>query len=813
LWLILATSTATCTRKASPSARDLYADAWSKVKRGNLAGASADVDSFGASDSAADVEWASRFRVLKAEILRRQGKFDDCLALLEAPLPEQFAKSDIAVWRKITQGTAEAFLGHYDPAEKLLTEAEALAKQNQPDLLGEVALKKGTLAWLRGDSDAARSGYLASLSVARSLHDSYLEANSLTNLGNVATKQEHFDESIDWNRAALQVMQSTDAPGARANILGNMGWSYQGLGDYESALALFQQADAASGKAGSLGAQIQWRLSIGNIYLARRDYSSAERAYQDALEVAKSVRDEDAVAQCLENLALVSLETGQIDSAQHYNEQAASSVHAHSDQELSVIIHGRIEELKHNHKEAREAFQSVVRDSNAPTPLRWEAQSRLADVYEAEGNRAEAERQFRSALSTIATARASIKTEELRLSFLSNAITFYDDYIDFLTSQGRAGDALQVAEVSRAQTLAEGLGLGSKILFPIPNFQPRSIAQRFGATLLFYWLGEKHSYLWAVTSSSESLFTLPPASEIELALKSYREVLLGPRDVLETSNAQGIKLYDILVAPAQKLIAPGSRVIIFPDGGLYGLNFETLLKPKPQLHYWMEDTVVAYANSLVLLAASANQPVATAKKLLLVGNPISPSAEFPDLPQAGTEMTDVERYFAAPDRTVLSRQQATANAYLESKPSQYSFIHFVAHGTASRASPLDSAVILSKQGDSYKLYARDIVTQPLHANLVTISACHGAGERTYSGEGLVGLTWAFLRAGAHGVIAALWEVNDNSTPELMDDLYAEIQKGSAPDAALHHAKLKLLRSGTVYQKPFYWAPFEIYLGH
>jgi CHAT domain-containing protein len=813
LWLIFAATATNCTRKAPLNPKTLYADAWSKVKRGDLIGASADLDAFSASESAANVEWASRFRVLKAEILRRQGKSSDSVTLLEAPLPEQFAKSDIAVWRKITQGTAEAFLGRYDLAEKLLTEAEALAKENQPGLLGEVALKKGTLAFLRGDLDTARSQYLASLSTARSLHDSYLEANSLTNLGNVATKQEHVDESIDWNRAALQVMQSTDAPGARANILGNMGWSYLQLGDYENALALFQQAEAASGKAGSLGAQIQWRLSIGNIDLARRDYGSAERAYQGALDVAKSLHDEDSIAQCLENLALVSLETGQVDAAQQYNEQVASSVHAHSDQVLSVVIHGRIEELGHNHKEARKVFESVIRDSNAPTPLRWEAQSHLAEVYQSEGNRAEAELQFRSALATITTARASIKTEELRLSFLSNAITFYNDYIDFLISQGRPGDALQVAEVSRAQTLAEGLGLSSKILFPIPNFQPRAIAQRFGATLLFYWLGEKHSYLWAITSSSVSLFTLPPASDIELALKSYREALLGPRDVLEAPNAQGLKLYDILVSPAQKLIAPGSRVIILPDAGLYGLNFETLLNPKPKLHYWIEDAVVAYANSLVLLAASANQTPARAKKLLLVGNPISPSAEFPDLPQAGTEMADVERYFAAPERTVLSRQQATASAYLESKPAQYSFIHFVAHGTASRASPLDSAVILSKQGDSYKLYARDIVTQPLHANLVTISACHGTGERTYSGEGLVGLTWAFLRAGAHGVIAALWEVNDNSTPELMDDLYAEIQKGSAPDAALHHAKLKLLNSGTVYQKPFYWAPFEIYLGH
>jgi CHAT domain-containing protein len=399
------------------------------------------------------------------------------------------------------------------------------------------------------------------------------------------------------------------------------------------------------------------------------------------------------------------------------------------------------------------------------------------------------------------------------LSFLSNAISFYNDYIEFLISQHEPETALQVAEVSRAQTLSEGLGLSSKISFPIPNFKPRLIAQRFGATLLFYWLGEKRSYLWAVTRSNVSLFTLPPAFKIEPPLKTYRQALLGPRDVLEASNEDGKKLYEILIAPAQKFIEPGSRVIILADGGLYGLNFETLLNPKPRLHYWIEDAVVINANSLVLLAASASQPLAGTKKLLLVGNPISPSAEFPDLPQAGTEMTDVERYFAAPDRTVLSGQQATASAYLESKPAQYSFIHFVAHGTASRASPLDSAVILSKQGDSYKLYARDIVTQPLHANLVTISACHGAGERTYSGEGLVGLTWAFLRAGAHGVIAALWEVNDNSTPELMDDLYAEIQKGSAPDAALHHAKLKLLHSGTVYQKPFYWAPFEIYLGH
>jgi CHAT domain-containing protein len=77
---------------------------------------------------------------------------------------------------------------------------------------------------------------------------------------------------------------------------------------------------------------------------------------------------------------------------------------------------------------------------------------------------------------------------------------------------------------------------------------------------------------------------------------------------------------------------------------------------------------------------------------------------------------------------------------------------------------------------------------------------------------MVGLAWAFLRAGSHNVISALWEVNDSSTPLLMDRLYAEITSGKAPDAALRDAKLSLLHSSGVYRKPFYWAAFQLYAG-
>jgi CHAT domain-containing protein len=128
-------------------------------------------------------------------------------------------------------------------------------------------------------------------------------------------------------------------------------------------------------------------------------------------------------------------------------------------------------------------------------------------------------------------------------------------------------------------------------------------------------------------------------------------------------------------------------------------------------------------------------------------------------------------------------------------------------------SPLDSAIILSPDGDkSYKLYAREIKDIPVHAELVTISACESAGKKTYAGEGLVGLAWAFMRAGAHQVVAALWEVDDASTPQLMDDFYSELGKGKSAVDALHDAKLKMLRSNSQRNRPYYWASLQLYTG-
>jgi CHAT domain-containing protein len=309
---------------------------------------------------------------------------------------------------------------------------------------------------------------------------------------------------------------------------------------------------------------------------------------------------------------------------------------------------------------------------------------------------------------------------------------------------------------------------------------------------------------------------LPPKSEIEPVAQRYRKTLSEQQEFLQRATDDGLTLYHMLVEPASSFIPHNTKVFIIPDGSLNTLNFETLLVPGSTPHYWIEDVTITDASSLHLLEASRAGQKHT-NNLLLFGNTVSPNSDYPDLEKAAAEMETIEKHFKPKQQEVFASEQATPAAYLGGKPEQYSYIHFVAHGTASRMSPLDSAIVLSRsnaQEDSFKLYARDIIHHPLRAQLVTISTCYGAGARAYSGEGLVGLSWAFLRAGAHNVIAALWQVSDVSTPQLMDELYRNLENGKTPDVALRNAKLSLLRSSfsSSYRKPFYWAPFQLYTG-
>ena len=720
--------------------------------------------------------------------------------------------------KSLFEGIALRYTQEFAQAEKKLKEAELLATSSQPQLTGQVLNAQGALDVDEHKYASAEATLRRALNLARQQKNPQQEASALGNLARTAFFEGHFGEGVDESQAAILLSRSLGLQSTEATLLGNLGWCYFQLGDFENALAFFQQAADASQRIGLTGYAFYWQGTLAQAYQELNDNVSAKALLKTTVENASKLGNKQTMTENLNYLVRLSLKTNQLDEAEKYNRQALQIEQAgldHFGVLESQLLAGRIATLRKEFAQSEIHFRKVIRDPASETFLKWEAQAGLAETYEGQLLSARAEQEYRKSIDTFELDRSAIDRDELRISFLARGIASYDVYIDFLIRHGRSLEALKVAEQSRARTLEEGLASTAQTAPVLPsNLHLQEIAKKSKASLLFYWIGQKNSYLWVITPAKTTYFKLPKASEIAPLVKTYREALPNVDDAQDTAASGGKKLYAMLVEPARKLIPPGSRVILLPAESLYGLNFETLIVPDPKPHFWIEDVTLTTANSLTLLDASIQRPAITGKNLLLVGNAV-PTPGFPALPQAPVEIQKVGHYFSDQNRKVLEAKQATATAYLSSNPGQYAYLHFVTHGTASITRPLESAVILSPEGDAYKLYARDIVTHRLNAQLVTISACNGAGTRAYSGEGLVGLSWAFLRAGAHNVIGALWEVSDASTPQLMDAFYRELFQGKDTATALRDAKLSLLHtpdSDSVFKRPNYWAPFQLYAG-
>ena len=789
-----------------------------EINRGDLNTALADANRASEKYGQISPEWDWRFRISKAEILVSRSAPREALAVLKGDLPPSLSCTDVAVRKAMYEGIAYRYLQQSAQAEEKLAQAEKLANSIQSHLLCQILSAQGALQFSQEKFVLAEATFNHAIALASRYGMPEQEATAQAALAVISGKRDRLDEAVDRNQKALASARALKMRALEATILGNLGWAYFMLGDYQNALVFYQQGAEASERAGLNGYSAFWYTGVANSYFALRRYPEAEELAKRTLDRAKKLDDPETITTCLNSLAELSLRAGKLDDAEKYNHEAVQLEQQGLDHfgiRESTLVSGRIETGRKNFAEAEKLFHQVSQDPAAETALKWEVHARLAELYDAEDKPDPAEQEFRRSIETIAAARDSIDLNDSRLSYLSGGIDFYNDYVDFLVRRNRPLDALRVAETSRARMLLEGLSVDQKSSsHAMPVVQPQQLAKRLQATLLFYWVGQDHSYLWAITPVKTQRFEIPKASDLEPLAASYSKTIHDLRDPRGPGSAQGRQLYTMLVEPAQQLLPKDGRLILLVDPSLSALNFETLVVPGPSPHFWIEDVTLSSASSLTLLSSAVARPRSRENNLLLVGN-TEPVEAFPALPRASEEMHRVESFFPAAKRAVLEGKQATPEAFLSSHPERYAYLHFVTHGTASITRPLDSAVILSKSGDSYKLYAREILQHPLSAELVTISACEGAGGRAYSGEGLIGLSWAFLHAGAHNVVGALWEVNDSAAPQIMDTFYSEMSKGKDPASALRTAKLALLHNqdaDIVFKKPFYWAPFQLYTG-
>jgi CHAT domain-containing protein len=357
--------------------------------------------------------------------------------------------------------------------------------------------------------------------------------------------------------------------------------------------------------------------------------------------------------------------------------------------------------------------------------------------------------------------------------------------------------------------------------------------------LLEYSLGDSSSCLWVITRRDHKFFRLPPRKILQDQIESMRFALLDPDNSnIDFITGPGYSLYRQLVKPAEPYFTKKTRLIIVPDGILNYLPFEVLLSDSTargsnasfsDLPFLVKKYPLSYAQSgtvLKNLIAQRNESAGTnadRKRIIALGDPLynnknvdeSPGVySFSRLENSGMEVEKIASYFDKGSADILLQDEASEDAFKgNGELKKYDYIHFATHGLIDENKPDFSSLVLTRNSSSTEdgfLRANEIFNLKLDADLVVLSACQTGLGKLIRGEGMVGLTRAFMYAGTPAVMVSLWSVSDISTATLMGEFYKNMLKGDLIKTdALRKAQLAVLKDEK-FAHPFYWAPFVIF---
>ena len=753
---------------------------------------------------------------MKAEILLTLGRAGEAEPVLNNVRAAVSRWAELAPRLVMDQGECERQSGHGEDARKLLNQALDLASRaGDATLVASIELRRGLVLYaFDHDFNGADGAFRHALDLAKGQRDEYLIATAFIDLGYIRLRQFHYDEAIPLFEAADRAARSIPSKVSHEKCLGNLGWCYFRLGQMDRALALYSEALPLAAEIHMTGDQQKWLGNIGSIDYAREKYDLAISYYLRARDIAQGLGNQADVATWLNNITRAYIDQSKWEEAEKFNRLAIVAETDLTNEEVSAYSRlngGFIATARKRVPEAEASFDNAIRLAEAahqPNVV-WQAHSGLAELYRTQKRSTAALKQYAAAMQVLDREWLALSRDESKITFRGYLTSVYQDYVGFLSERHQEDKALEVAESSRARLLAQKLEGRSSALPQFRAAEAVRLARETRSALLSYWLAPDRSYVWAVTAKGISQFVLPRESEISALVERHRRATEGLEDPLAGEGTAARQLYNALVGPVEPLLQSAAQVFIVPDGPLHEINFETLVVGGAKPHYWIDDATVAVVPSLSILRVEKPGP-ASEPRLLIIGDPAPADPEFPSLPHLGAEIREIAADFPAADRAIFTGAEAYPERFRQSDPRAFTAIHFAAHASANEESPLNSAIILSPHGGKYKLYASEVADLRLNPELVTISACRSAGSKAYSGEGLIGFAWAFLEAGAHNVVAGIWNVDDAAAPVLMKEFYTEWRAGRDAASALRGAKLKLMRSGGAFRKPYYWGPFEVF---
>ena len=330
---------------------------------------------------------------------------------------------------------------------------------------------------------------------------------------------------------------------------------------------------------------------------------------------------------------------------------------------------------------------------------------------------------------------------------------------------------------------------------------------REGELLVEWLVAQDRSYRFAVSRESVQVDSAPGLRELQTQVQSVRGLLAArPGSGAPASSSELQQLAHTMWAGLEGPLARARRVIIAPDGPVHLVPFASLAGTERAT----PPSIVGVPSATVLAGIRREAPARRATHGLLASAPADRSLEG-----ARREVEWLARQF----RDVTTGASDTLVLF---DLAGYDVLHLAGHSIVDDQFPWRSAIGASARergaslpdssaipgGRAGPLRAETIASGHLDARLVVLSSCATAGGRVLTGEGVAGLSTAFLAAGTPTVLATLWPVDDRATERFMKEFYRGLGRGQGADAALATAQQRFRRDPAT-RHPFYWAGFVL----
>ncbi len=387
-------------------------------------------------------------------------------------------------------------------------------------------------------------------------------------------------------------------------------------------------------------------------------------------------------------------------------------------------------------------------------------------------------------------------------------------------------------------------------LVPDPQPLPGRLMDRAQAALLpddallSFHLGNSISWLWALDHGSLMLYALPPRSEIEEQVRIASQAI---RDDAADGAAAGARLYQTLFGELAPRFQLKTRWLLALDEALFDLPIAALRENTQPVPVYVAERHVTEVipGAGYWLESAARRDSRPASSLFVgVGDPIYNEADpravkprhasrtdvpmglelfadsrpggrsplvLPRLVGSGAELDQCSLAWRG-EHILLKGVDASRQNLLAQLERGPAVIHFATHFLESSQRPSYGLIALSLNGrnETELLQPMEIARWRVQSSLVVLSGCHSAAGATLPGTGLLGLTRAWLSAGAQSVLASHWATSDEEG-DLFHTFYATLSGQDRPDPprALRAAQLEMIRSGGWRAQPRYWGAYFV----